>query len=99
MLRRRRDEIENFCRNFLMETVVTSSYANLFVITNVSSRRLIQQLFTKDTFDGSLQSICNDVFTRRPVSNGYIIAILGFTTQTSLHFFLVHYRYTYEFVS
>ena len=72
--------------------MVTSSYANLLAITNVSSRRLIyiHQLFTKDTFHGSFQSICNDVFTRRPVSNGYtnIIALLRGND-----------RYTDEFVS
>ena len=101
MRRRRRDETEKFCRYFLHGN---SGQQQLRELVGNSEREFsqidIQQLFTKDTFDGSFQSICNDVFTRRLVSNGYIIAILGFTEAIHKHhFFVVHYRYTTEFVS
>ena len=40
----------------------------------------IQQMrFTQNTFDDSFQSIRSEVFIRTPVSNGYIIAVLGFS--------------------
>ena len=38
-----------------------------------------QMRFTQDTFDDSFRSICNEVFIRTPVSNGYINAVLGFS--------------------
>ena len=94
----RRDEIEKFCRNFLHGNSgqQQGNYEREF------SQIDIQQLFLKDTFDGSFQSVCNDGFTHRPASNGYIIAIPGFTqgsTQTALLFFVVYYSYSDEFVS
>ena len=52
------------------------------------SSHIDMQQFTKDTFDGSFQSICNDVFTYGPVSNGWVIAILG-NTQTSLLWYTI----------
>ena len=40
----------------------------------------IQQMqLTQETFDSSFRSICSVVFIRTPVSNGYIIAVLGFS--------------------
>ena len=33
---------------------------------------------TQDTFDRSFKTICSEVFTHRPVSNGHVIAVLGF---------------------
>ena len=81
----RRDEIEKFRRNFLHGNSGHQQLRELVGNYELEFSQIdIQQLFTKDTFEGSFQSICNGVFTRRPVSNGYIIDLFGFT-QTSLH--------------
>ena len=85
----RHDEIERFCRNFLHGNGHQQLHERNGNYEREFSQIDIQQ-FTKETFDGSFQSICNDVFTYRPVSNGYIIAILS-NTQTSLLIFVVHY--------
>ena len=80
----RRDEIEKFCRNFLH-----SGHQQLHELVGNYECKFtqidIQQLFTKDTLDDSFQSISNDVFTLRPASNGYIMAILGFTEEVHKH--------------
>ena len=85
MMRRRRNEIERFCRNFLQG----NDHQLHQLITNyrhVLSQIVIQQMqFTKDTFDGSFQNICNEVFAHRHVSNGYIIAVLGFSETVHKH--------------
>ena len=57
-----------------------SNYRNILVHIDIE-----QMQFTKDTFDGSFQCICNKVFTHRPVSNGCIIDILGFTEEIYKH--------------
>ena len=78
MRRRCRDEIDDFCCNFLQG----NDYQLRELINNykhVLSQIDIQQMyFTKDTFDDTFRNIWNEVFThRRVVSNGYIIAMLG----------------------
>ena len=82
----RRDEIEKFCHNFLHGN---SGHQQLHKLIGNYEREFsqidIQQLFTKDTFDGSFESICNDVFIHIHTSNGYIIAILGFTEAVQKH--------------
>ena len=80
----RRDEIEKYYRNFLHENGHQQLHKLISNYEHEFSHIDIQQ-FTKDTFDGSFQSICNDVFTYRPVSNGHIIAILGFTEALHKH--------------
>ena len=74
MMRRRRDEIEWFCRNFLQG----NDHQLHKLITNyrhmLSQIDIQQRQFTKDTSDGSSQNICNEIFAHRHVSNGYIIA-------------------------
>ena len=85
-----RDEIEKFCCNFLQGNSHQlhghiSNYRNILAQIDIE-----QMQFTKDTFDGSFQRICNKVFTHRPVNNGYIITILEFT-QAPLLFSMVHY--------
>ena len=86
MRRRQRDEIETFCRNFSHGNSGHQQLRELIGNYERESSQIdIQQLFTKDTFDGSFRSICNDVFIHRPVSNGYIIAILAFTEAVHKH--------------
>ena len=81
----RRDEIERFCRNFLHG----NDYQQLHELIGNYEREFsqidMQQLFTKDTYDGSFHSVCNDLFIHRSASNGYIIAILGFTEVAHKH--------------
>ena len=59
----RRDKIENFCRNFLYGN---SGHQQLHELIGNYEREFLQndilQLFTKYTFDGSFQSVCNDLF-------------------------------------
>ena len=83
----RRDEIETFCHNFSHGNSHQQLHELIGNYERESSQIDMQQ-FTKDTFDGSFQSICNDVFTYGPVSNGHVIAILG-NTQTSLLWYTI----------
>ena len=75
----RRDEIEKYYRNFLHENGHQQLHKLIGNYEHEFSHIDIQQ-FTKDTFDGSFQSICNDVFTYR-----HIIAILDFTEPLHKH--------------
>ena len=73
-----RDEIEEFCRDFLMGNNkhlhnVIGNYRHLLAQIEI-------QQFTEDTLDRSFQTICREVFTHR-VGSGYIIAILGFSKE------------------
>ena len=74
-----RDEIAKFCNNHQLHKAI-SDYKHILAQID------IQQIqFTNDTVNGSFRSIGNEVFTHRPVSNGYIIAILGFTKAIHTH--------------
>ena len=77
-LTHQRDEIEMFCRNFLHR----NGYKQLHELIGNYEREFSQidiQQFTQDTFNGSFRRICGKVFTRTPISNAYIIAVLGFS--------------------
>ena len=81
----RREEIETFSRNFIHGNDHQQLHELIGNYECEFSQIDLQELFTKDTFDGSFQSVCNDVFTHRSVSNGYIIAILGLTEVARKH--------------
>ena len=81
----RREEIEKFCRDFLHGNgrqlhELIGNYECVFSQIDI-------QPFTRDTLACSFRSICSEVFTRRPVSNGYIITVLGFSVA-------IHARYS-----
>ena len=73
-----RDEIEKCCHNFLHGNSYRQLHELIDNYERVFSHIDIQQ-FTQDTLDCSLHRICSEVFTHRPVSKGYIIAVLGFS--------------------
>ena len=81
----RRDEIEKFCRNFLHGNDHQQLHELIGNYEREFSQIDIQQLFTTDTFDGSFQSVYNNVFIHRSASKGYITAILGFTGAVHKH--------------
>ena len=80
----RQDEIEMFCCNFLHGNRHKQLHELIDNYDCEFSQIDIEQ-FTKDTFDSSFRSTCNDAFTCRLVSNGYIIAILGFAEAIHKH--------------
>ena len=45
----------------------------------------IDSEFTKDTFDTSFHFICNEVFNRKPVKKGHVIAVLGLAETIHHH--------------
>ena len=53
------------------KVTIISSYRH--VLSQIDIQRM---QFTRDTFDGSFQNICNEVFTHRPVINGYVIEVM-----------------------
>ena len=81
----RLEEIEKFCRDFLhgnghqLLHELIGNYECVFSQIDI-------QLFIRDTLDCSFRGICSEVFTRRPVSNGYIIAVLGFSASIHAHY-------------
>ena len=81
----RRKEIEKFCRDFLRGNGHQQLYELIGNYEFAFSQIDIQQ-FTRYTLDCSFRRICSKVFTRRPVSNGYIIAVLGFSAAIHAHY-------------
>ena len=79
----RRFEIETFCMDFLHGRnshlrKLIGGYRQEFLQIDV-------QLFTKDMFDTSFHYICNEVFNRKPVNKGHVVAILGFAETIHHH--------------
>ena len=54
--------------NYLILPYLTLPYERVF-------SQIDTQQFTQDTLDCSFHRICSEVFTHRPTSNGYIVAV------------------------
>ena len=68
-------EIEQFCRGFL-----NGNYRHLHqIITRYDGEfARIDIVFTSNNFDNTFQLICKNLFTIRPATSGYVLAVLGF---------------------
>ena len=69
-----RIEIEQFCRSFLNGDYqqlhgIVSKYDEYFARINIQ--------FTVDNFLSTFNSICSRVFTIRPATSAYVLAVLG----------------------
>ena len=93
MKTQRRKDIEQFCRDFLTESLrhlhdVIDNYRHLF--TQID----IQQLNpTQETFDSSFKRISRKLFDTRPADRNYIISLLGFAL--TLHEYHLSYHYSW----
>ena len=81
MSRYRRSEIEQFCRKFL-----SGDIKHLNRVIDSCDMTLIGMDLTvlhlsSDNLDDSFRMICIELFTIRPQTYGYIIAILAFTVE------------------
>ena len=77
-MKNRRQEIEQFCRNFLKGDNIhlhrlIDNYRHLF--TQINIRQLD---ITQETFDRSFKTISKMLFNTRSTDKSYIIALLGF---------------------
>ena len=77
-MKNRRQEIEQFCRNFLKGGNIhlhnlIDKYRHLF-----SQIDIRQMNITPEMFDRSFKNISKRLFNTRPTSKRYIIALLGF---------------------
>ena len=73
-------EIEEFCRSFLLGT----NYQHLHEIIgeydeqfNSIDIHLFEAVFFNETF----KMICRSLFAKRPASNAYVLALLGFAVN------------------
>lgn len=68
-------EIEQFCRGFL-----NGNYQHLHQIIAKYDGKFarINIVFTSNNFDNIFQLICKNLFTIRPATTGYVLAVLGF---------------------
>ena len=86
----RRQEINQFCRNFLKGGNVylhnlIDNYRHLF------SQIDIRQLnITQEMFDRSFKNICRQLFNTRPTDKSYIIALLGFALTVHEYYLSYH---------
>ena len=74
----RRQEIEQFCRDFLKGGnmhlhKLIDNYRHLLAQIDIR-----QMDITKETFDRSFKNICKMLFSTRSTDKSYIIALLGF---------------------
>ena len=77
----RRQEIEQFCRDFLK-----GGNRHLHNLID-NCRHLLSQIdirqmdITQETFERSFKNICKMLFSARPTGKSYIIALLGFALK------------------
>lgn len=79
--KRRKDSVEEFCRNIINEeneqlSRMASAFGFSFTLLDV------EQLFSSPYhLENSLKGICTELFKQRPAKGGYILALLGYTMQ------------------
>ena len=81
MDRRRRSEIKHFCREFLSGDIKHLNRVIHGCDMLLSGMDLTALHLSSDNLDDSFRTICSEVFTSRPQTYGYIIAILAFTVE------------------
>ena len=82
----RRSEIEQFCRDFLRGDItylnnIISQYSA--TLSQIDLEKL--NISNKDTLEAVLKSICEKLFTLRPVQDNYIVAVLGFAMEVHMY--------------
>ena len=73
-------EIEEFCRSFLLGT----NYQHLHEIIGECDEQFNSidiHLFEAVFFNETFKMICRSLFAKRPASNAYVLALLGFAVN------------------
>ena len=81
----RRSEIEQFCRDFLRGDI---TYLNNIIsqYSTILSQIDLEKLnISKNTLEVVLKSICEKLFTLRPVQDNCIVAVLGFAMEVHMY--------------